>query len=174
MTALGNVRAVGRETIMVTCQWWPEDTEGNMVPGPVPCNEEAVWTSCVPFAGAKTCEAHKCRCAKPLVSTAEPVRPRTGEETMAAKDEDPLATILRDYAGLEGLGRTGRVVRELVAEVRVACAERNRLRDALARYGEHDGDCAAAVVGAPGDGRCTCGYDDAVASTAKHVRPREG
>ena len=39
--------------------------------------------------------------------------------------EDPLATILRDYAGLEGLGRTGRVIRELVAEVRSARRERD-------------------------------------------------
>ena len=59
--------------------------------------------------------------------------------------EDPLATILRDYAGLEGLGRTGRVIRELVAEVRSARRERD---EALAwkqaviaeavRLAEHD------------------------------------
>lgn len=36
-----------------------------------------------------------------------------------------------------------------------------RLRDALLRYGEHDGDCAASVVGSPGDMKCTCGYDEA-------------
>jgi hypothetical protein len=38
-----------------------------------------------------------------------------------------------------------------------------RLRDALRRYGEHDGDCAASVAGAAGDTRCTCGYDEASA-----------
>jgi hypothetical protein len=46
-------------------------------------------------------------------------------ETKEAEQEDPLATILREYAGLEGLGRTGRVIRELVAEVRKARAERD-------------------------------------------------
>lgn len=49
------------------------------------------------------------------------------------EDEDPLATILRDYAGLEGLGHTGRVVRELVAEVRSARRERDELRKVLER-----------------------------------------
>ena len=63
----------------------------------------------------------------------------------AQEVEDPLATILRDYAGLEGLGRTGRVIRELVAEVRSARRERD---EALAwkqaviaeavRLAEHD------------------------------------
>ena len=43
--------------------------------------------------------------------------------------------------------------------------------EALARYGEHDGDCAASAVGAPGDARCTCGYDDAVANAAPPLRP---
>ena len=51
-------------------------------------------------------------------------------------------------------------------------AENLRLRDALARYGEHDGDCAASVCGAPGDARCTCGYDDAVANASPPLRPR--
>ena len=50
-------------------------------------------------------------------------------------------------------------------------AENLRLRDALARYGEHDGDCAASVCGAPGDARCTCGYDDAVANASPPLRP---
>jgi len=44
--------------------------------------------------------------------------------------------------------------------------------EALARYGEHDGDCAASAVGAPGDARCTCGYDDAVANGLPPLRPR--
>ena len=35
------------------------------------------------------------------------------------------------------------------------------LRDALRRYGEHDGDCAASATGAAGDVKCTCGYDAA-------------
>ena len=35
------------------------------------------------------------------------------------------------------------------------------LHDALVKYGEHDGDCAASIVGAPGDATCTCGYDAA-------------
>jgi hypothetical protein len=46
--------------------------------------------------------------------------------------------------------------------------------EALARYGEHDGDCAASAVGAPGDARCTCGYDDAVANGLPPLRPRTG
>ena len=48
------------------------------------------------------------------------------------------------------------------------------LRDALRRYGEHDGDCAASVVGAAGDTKCTCGYDEAVANGSPPLRPREG
>ena len=44
------------------------------------------------------------------------------------EQEDPLATILHDYAGLEGLGRTGRIIRELVAEVRKARSERDEAR----------------------------------------------
>lgn len=48
-------------------------------------------------------------------------------------------------------------VQDMVSEIR-------RLRDALVRYGEHDGDCAAAVVGAPADTTCTCGYDAACAA----------
>ena len=63
--------------------------------------------------------------------------------------------------------RPEQCVPDLVAEVA-------RLRDALDRYGEHDGDCAASVVGAPGDARCTCGYDDAVANGSPPLRPREG
>ena len=51
--------------------------------------------------------------------------------------------------------------------------ERDRYRDALARYGEHDGDCAASVSGAPGD-RCTCGYDDAVANVSPPAAPEGG
>ena len=35
-----------------------------------------------------------------------------------------------------------------------------RLTDALHRYGEHDGDCAASAQGAAGDTKCTCGYDE--------------
>ncbi len=35
-----------------------------------------------------------------------------------------------------------------------------RMTDALHRYGEHDGDCAASVHGAAGDTKCTCGYDE--------------
>ena len=57
----------------------------------------------------------------------------------------------------------------------VAAKAHERLRataEALARYGEHDGDCAASAVGAPGDARCTCGYDDAVANPAPPLRPR--
>jgi hypothetical protein len=45
-------------------------------------------------------------------------------------------------------------------------AERARLTDALHRYGEHDGDCAASVHGAAGDTKCTCGYDDELALKA--------
>jgi hypothetical protein len=38
-----------------------------------------------------------------------------------------------------------------------------QLQDALRRYGKHDDDCVASVIGAAGDTRCTCGYDEACA-----------
>ena len=33
---------------------------------PPNCTAEATCVSCQPFVGTKTCEKHKCRCAKPL------------------------------------------------------------------------------------------------------------
>lgn len=33
---------------------------------PPNCTAEATHISCQPFVGTKTCEKHKCRCAKPI------------------------------------------------------------------------------------------------------------
>lgn len=33
---------------------------------PMSCTADATHLSCIPFVGTKTCEKHKCRCAKPL------------------------------------------------------------------------------------------------------------
>lgn len=54
---------------------------------------------------------------------------------------------------------------EEIANLRAQLAATERARDeameALERYGEHDGDCAASVIGCAGDTACTCGYDAA-------------
>ena len=85
---------------------------------------------------------------------------------------------LSDYAGIDAANRPAEFPSEAAAE---ECAARSRLRnaswtyeprlllvpasrltslrDALERYGEHDGDCAASVLGAAADTICTCGYD---------------
>lgn len=55
---------------------------------------------------------------------------------------------------------------------RYGLSKLEQTHDALVRYGEHDGDCAASVVGAPGDVKCTCGYDDAVAKASPPLRPK--
>lgn len=46
-----------------------------------------------------------------------------------------------------------------------------RLVDAVRLYGDHLGDCDAGVCGAPGDARCTCGYDEAAANGSPPLRP---
>ena len=61
-----------------------------------------------------------------------------------------------------------RFLTALGVELRLRRAER---RAALDLYGDHDGDCAVANMGAPNDARCTCGYDDAVVDHSPHLRP---
>jgi len=95
---------------------------------------------------------------------------------MAVEVSDPLGGVLRTLLGM--IDREREQVRAKTAEhgdvvakyrgARAAWEAREtelkqqavRLRDALARYGEHDGDCAVSVEGAPGDAKCTCGLED--------------
>jgi hypothetical protein len=52
----------------MNCQTWREDEDGNAIQTQGVCDKQARWVSCVPFVGAKTCDEHKCRCAKPLTN----------------------------------------------------------------------------------------------------------
>ena len=51
-------------------EWTVEDEERDApFPSGPPCGKRATHTSCVPTIGALTCDAHKCRCARPLPAT---------------------------------------------------------------------------------------------------------
>jgi len=53
------------------CQTWREDEDGNAIQTQGVCDKDARWVSCVPYIGVKTCDEHKCRCAKPLTNNGE-------------------------------------------------------------------------------------------------------
>ena len=52
----------------VRCQWYDDTYDDATSPGPMPetCDADAKWISCVPNIITLTCDAHKCRCARPI------------------------------------------------------------------------------------------------------------
>jgi hypothetical protein len=46
--------------------WLPEQSEDDMDAAGPECGKPATHLSCVPYLQAPSCEAHKCRCAKPV------------------------------------------------------------------------------------------------------------
>jgi hypothetical protein len=52
----------------VRCQWYDDTYDDATSPGPMPetCDADAKWISCVPNTITLTCDAHKCRCARPI------------------------------------------------------------------------------------------------------------
>lgn len=82
------------------CEWLEENDVGHRVTEP--CPEPAAFLSCVPWVDALTCEAHKCRCARPiapgsLVPPAPDASPREKLEKLREArdrlDAMPLSTL---------------------------------------------------------------------------------
>jgi hypothetical protein len=124
------------------CQAWREDDDGNIETEGV-CERVGTWISCVPFVGARTCDEHKCRCAKPIKP---PLPPGSVSEDSGRPWKSHEMTvhrqIARDYpveASLRGL--PGDHVRRWVATVDTLQARIDELEDSI-RLDEAEADIA--------------------------------